>query len=466
MQSSPNVSRSLRRLSLGALALALAATSFAPDALAQEKPSAAAAQAEARKLSEGFVAVAEKVGPAVVQIDVTARDENADQILKFFGKNQDSPVARGTGSGVVFTPDGAILTNNHVIDHALTINVRLRDGRLLPAKLVGRDPATDLAVIKVDANGITAAKFADSDAARVGEWVVAIGSPFGLEKTVTTGVLSAKGRGGLGMNQIEDYLQTDASINPGNSGGPLCDLNGAVLGINTMIVGRGAGIGFAVPSNLARRVAEQILKKGKVERAWIGVGIQDLTPELASALKVDPRAGVLVNNVNEGGPASKANVKPGDIIAGVGGKKVTDNRELVREVISHDVGHNVQLEIIRDGKRYGTSTVLTARPEPAVPPLPVQQQGVPQSGLGLSVRDLAPQQAAQVGLPAKAIPIVTSIAPGSAADRAGLKPGDVIVEADGILDPNSNQLAEAAKDGQVVVRVRRKELVFYAVMKK
>lgn len=454
------------------VALALGLSALAPPALAQDKPAtpapqAAAAQAEAKRLSEGFVSVAERVSPAVVQIDVTARDENADQVLRFFGKNQDSPIARGTGSGVVFTPDGAILTNNHVIDHALTINVRLRDGRLLSAKLLGRDPATDLAVIKVDATGLTSAKFADSDAARVGEWVVAIGSPFGLGYTVTTGVLSAKGRGGLGMNQIEDYLQTDASINPGNSGGPLCDLNGNVLGINTMIVGRGAGIGFAVPSNLARRVAEQILKKGRVERAWIGVGIQDLTPELASALKLgDARAGVLINSITDGGPAQKANVKPGDVIAGVAGKKVTDGRELIREVIAHEVGQTVALEIIRDGKRYGANAVLTARPEVAVAPLPVQQQGVPQAGLGLSVRDLTPQQAAQRGLSSKPLPVVTSIAPGSSADRAGLKVGDVIVEADGVQEPSATQLAEAAKDGQLLVRVRRSESTFYAALKK
>ncbi|MBX3259869.1 MAG: trypsin-like peptidase domain-containing protein [Labilithrix sp.] len=451
------------------LSLGLAAAVVAPPALAQERPTpqAAAAQAEAKKLSDGFVAVADRVSPAVVQIDVTSRDENADQVLRFFGKNQDSPIARGTGSGVVFTSDGAILTNNHVIDHALTINVRLRDGRLLSAKLLGRDPATDLAVIKVDATGLTAAKFADSDAARVGEWVVAIGSPFGLGYTVTTGVLSAKGRGGLGMNAIEDYLQTDASINPGNSGGPLCDLNGNVLGINTMIVGRGAGIGFAVPANLARRVAEQILKKGKVERAWIGVGIQDLTPELASALKLpDARAGVLVNSITDGGPAQKANIKPGDVIAGVGGKKVTDGRELVREVIAHEVGQTVALEIIRDGKRYGSSAVLTARPEAAVPPLPVQQQGVPQAGLGLSVRDLNAQQAAQLGLPAKPFPVVTSISPGSAADRAGLKTGDVVIEADGVSEPSATQLAEAAKDGQLLLRVRRRGDTFYVAMKK
>ncbi len=429
-------------------------------------PQAAAAQIEAKKLSDGFVAVAEKVSPSVVQIDVTTRDDNADALTRLFGKSQDSPVARGTGSGVIFTPDGNILTNNHVIDQALSINVRLRDGRLLAAKLVGRDPATDLAVIKVEGTGLTAAKLADSDAARVGEWVVAIGSPFALGYTVTTGVLSAKGRSGLGMNQIEDYLQTDASINPGNSGGPLCDLSGNVLGINTMIVGRGSGIGFAVPANLAKRVADQLLKNGKVQRAWIGVGIQDLTPELATAMKVDTRAGVIVNSITDGGPAQKANVKPGDIIAGVAGKKVADTRELVREVIAHDVGQTVSLEILRDGKRYGTSTLLTARPEAAVPPLPVQQQGVPQSGLGLNVRDLPPQQAVTLGLAAKPLPVVTTISPGSAADRAGLRPGDVIVEADGIADPTSAQLVEQAKDGQLLVRIRRREASFYAVLKK
>ena len=449
-----------------------AAHAEAAPGLAQPPPSSAqlqASQAEARRLSDAFVNVAEKTSPSVVQIDVTSRDENADHVLRWLGRGgggNDSPVARGTGSGVVFTPDGAILTNNHVVDEALTINVHLRDGRFLPARLIGRDPSTDLAVIKVDAQGLVAAKFADSDASRVGEWVVAIGSPFGLGYTVTTGVVSAKGRGGLGMNAIEDYLQTDASINPGNSGGPLCDLEGRVLGINTMIVGRGSGIGFAVPSNLARRAAEQILKTGHVQRAWMGIGIQDLTPELAAALKLDPRAGALVNAVNDGGPAQKANVKPGDVISSVGGHLVHDGRELTREVISHDVGQSIPLEIIRDGKKYGSSAILTARPEAPIPPLPVQQQGVPQTGLGMSVRDLAPAQSAQLGLPAKVLPVLTSVAPGSAADRAGLKAGDVIVEADGIPDPTSAQVQESSKDGQLLLRVRRRDAAFYAALRK
>jgi serine protease Do len=422
---------------------------------------------EARRLSDAFVQVAERVSPSVVQIDVTQRDQQGDAMMRMIGGGGDSPVARGTGSGVVFTPDGAILTNNHVVDGALTINVHLRDGRFLPATLVGRDPAADLAVVKVNAQGLVAARFADSDAARVGEMVVAIGSPFGLGYTVTTGVLSAKGRGGLGVNAIEDYLQTDASINPGNSGGPLCNLDGQVLGINTMIVGRGSGIGFAVPSSLARRVAEQILKTGKVERAWIGVGAQDLTPDLASALKVDPRAGALVNSVGPNTPAERAHLKAGDLISSVGGKTVHDSHELVREVLTHDVGQTIALEVTRDGHRYGTQITLTARPEQAIPQVPAQQQNTaPQGGLGLTIRDITPQQAASIGLAAKPVAIVASVMPGSSADRAGVKAGDVIVEADGVAAPSVAEVQQVAQDGVVVMRLKRDDATFYTAVRR
>ncbi|HZU84126.1 MAG TPA: trypsin-like peptidase domain-containing protein, partial [Polyangiaceae bacterium] len=382
------------------------------------------------------------------------------------GGGGDEPIARGMGSGVVFTPDGAILTNNHVVENALTINVRLRDGRYMPARLIGRDPATDLAVVKIDASGLTAARFADSDASRVGEWVVAIGSPFGLGYTVTAGVLSAKGRGGLGMNAIEDYLQTDASINPGNSGGPLCNLQGEVLGINTMIVGRGQGIGFAVPSSMAQRVASQILKTGHVTRAWLGVGVQDVTPELAGPLKVQPGAGALVNNVAPDGPAFKANVRPGDVIAGVAGHPVHDGHELVRETIAQQVGSQVQLEVVRAGQHFAATVTLAERPEQPVAQTPMQQQQQPHQGMGLVVRDLAGSQAAQMGLAAKPAPIVTQVAPGSTADREGLRVGDVIVECNGIADPTSAQVADAAKTGTLMLRLKRGDSFFYAALKK
>jgi len=461
---------------LVALSLALGAGVVCVPALAQPQPhgqpapptaaQVQASTAEARRLSEAFVSVAERVSPSVVQIDVTAHDEKADALAHFFGKaSGDEPIARGMGSGVVFTPDGAILTNNHVVEDALTITVRLHDGRYLPARLVGRDPATDLAVIKVDATGLPAAKFADSDAARVGEWTVAIGSPFGLGYTVTAGVLSAKGRGGIGMNAIEDYLQTDASINPGNSGGPLCDLQGDVLGVNTMIVGKGQGIGFAVPSNMAQRVATQILKTGKVSRAWLGVGVQDITPEIAGAMRLTAGAGALVNNVAQDGPAFRANIRPGDVVAAVGGHAVHDGHDLVRETIAQPVGQPVPLEIIRGGQHYSSTVTLAERPEAPVEPTPSQQQQ-PSRGLGLIVRDLAPQQAAQMGLGSRIVPVVTQVAPGSVADREGLRTGDVIVEANGTQDPTSAQVADAGRTGQVLLRIKRGDAFFYAALKK
>jgi Do/DeqQ family serine protease len=439
----------------------------APPAAVPSPAQVQASTVEAKRLSDGFVAVAERASPSVVQIDITARNEKADVLAHFFGHAPgDDPVARGMGSGVVFTSDGAILTNNHVVEEALTLNVRLRDGRYLPAALVGRDPATDLAVIKIDATGLTPAKFADSDAARVGEWVVAIGSPFGLGYTVTAGVLSAKGRGGLGMNAIEDYLQTDASINPGNSGGPLCNLQGDVLGINTMIVGRGQGIGFAVPSNMAQRVAGQILKSGRVSRAWLGLGVQDLTPELAVAMHLPPEAGALVNNVAPDGPAYKANLRPGDVIAAVAGHAVHDGHGLVRETIAREVGQPVDLEIVRGGQHYGARVLLSERPEPAIEPVPVQQQVAPHQGMGLVVRDLPPQQAQQMNLPAKPFPVLTQVTPGSAADRAGMRVGDVIVEVNGQQEPTSAQVAEDARSGALLLRVKRGDSYFYAALKR
>jgi serine protease Do len=425
-----------------------------------------ASTVEARRLSDGFVAVADRASPSVVQIDITARDEKADLLARFFGRGTaDEPTARGTGSGVVLTSDGAILTNNHVVESALTIDVRLRDGRYLPARLVGRDPATDLAVIKVDATGLAPAKFADSDAARVGEWVVAIGSPFGLGYTVTAGVLSAKGRGGLGMNAIEDYLQTDASINPGNSGGPLCNLQGEVIGINALIVGAGQGIGFAVPSTMAQRVADQILKTGHVSRGWIGVSVQDVTPELAAAMHLTPGAGALVNNVAAQGPAYRANLRAGDLIASVAGRPVHDGHDLIRETIAHEVGQPVQLEIVRAGQHYGANVTLAERPEAPIEAPPAQQQAQHQ-GMGLVVKDLSPEQAVQMNLEPRPIPVLTQVTPGSVADRAGLRPGDVIVEANGARDPTSARVAELARSGSLVLRVKRGDAFFYTALKR
>ena len=422
--------------------------------------------AKAKELSEAVIAVADKVSPSVVQIDVTVRDDSADSLPWWLKKNSES-IIHGNGSGVILSSDGYVLTNNHVVEDALSITVRTKDGKYLPAKIKGRDPATDLAVIKVEAQGLTSSKLGDSDAAKVGEWVVAVGSPFGLSYSVTQGVLSAKGRGGLGMNAIEDYLQTDASINPGNSGGPLVNLNGEVLGINTMIVGRGSGIGFAVPSNMAKRVVEQLVKNGKVERAWLGVGVQDLTPDLAKAFHVEPYAGVLINETAPTGPASAAKIVPGDIVSKVAGKPVHESQDLIREVINHDVGTTISIEVIRNGKPYETKALLAARPEAPVKPTPMEEVKANASvGFGVTMKPIPPETIAKYNLTGKSQTYISYVEPNSPADKAGVQPGDAILEAGGTVNPTAEQVKNAGSKGTLLMRLQRKEAKFFVAISK
>ncbi|MFO0757280.1 MAG: trypsin-like peptidase domain-containing protein [Byssovorax sp.] len=409
---------------------------------------------EIRRLSDTFVDVAERVSPSVVQVEVTSGDEGRSP----FHWLRSESVQHGLGSGVIYTSDGAILTNNHVIEEARSINVRLRDGRAFAARVAGRDPSTDLAVLRVDAKDLPAATFADGDAARPGAWVLAIGSPFGLGHTVTSGVLSAKGRGGVGINAVEDYLQTDASINPGNSGGPLVDLDGRVLGINTMIVSRGQGIGLAVPAAMARRVADQILKIGRVDRAYIGLGLQDLTPQLAAEIPSAPPSGAIVNTVAAGGPAGKAQIQIGDIIVAVGATPVHDAQDLLREVFLRAPGDQVTVELRRAGKKLTASLTLESRRDPPPPPLPVEQQPAPAPGLGLSLHTMD-----EGGLKGA---LVKAVAPDSAAERAGLRAGDVIVECDGTREPAVADVQAAAQDGHVLLRVLRAGTMFFAAVRR
>ena len=256
--------------------------------------------------------VAESVSPSVVSIQVEVTRPQNEGLPFFFGSQGRGGIVRGGGSGIILRPDGYILTNNHVVNQASRIEVRLKNGKSFPAKLVGADSATDLAMLKIDARNLPQAEFGSSEKARVGQFVIAIGSPFGLDYTVTTGVLSAKGRGGIGANEIEDYLQTDASINPGNSGGPLVNLQGRVLGINTMIIGRGSGIGFAIPAEIAQRVARQLIDNGTVKRAWLGVSFQELTPELAAHFGGNFEGGALINAIVPGAHAATRTVRAAD----------------------------------------------------------------------------------------------------------------------------------------------------------
>lgn len=426
--------------------------------------------AKAKEFSDAITSVAEKVSPSVVQIDVAIRDEQNESLPWWLKKKGDAGVMRGNGSGVIISSDGYILTNNHVVEDAISITVRTKDGKILNAKIKGRDPSTDLAVLKVEATNLVSSKLGDSDAAKVGEWVVAVGSPFGFAFSVTSGVLSAKGRGGLGMNQIEDYLQTDASINPGNSGGPLVNLNGEVIGINTMIYGKygSVGLGFAVPSNMARRVSEQLIKNGKVVRSWLGVGVQDLTPDLAKAMKVDPYAGALINETQPGGPAFNAKLVPGDIVSKVAGKPVHDAQELIREVINHDPGSTISLEVIRKGAKYEAKALLAPRPEPPVKPTPLEEQAKASpatSGYGITMKAIPADAAAKYGF-GKAQTFISYVEPSSPADKAGLQAGDVVLEVNGTANPSSDQIKSAGASGTLLMRIGRKDARFFVAVAK
>ena len=404
--------------------------------------------------------VAESVSSSVVSIRVEVSRPMNNGLPSFFGGQGQGGIVRGGGSGVILRSDGYILTNNHVVKEATRIDVRLRDGKRYPATLVGADSATDLAMLKIDARGLPQAEFASSEKARVGQFVIAIGSPFGLDYTVTTGVLSAKGRGGIGANEIEDYLQTDASINPGNSGGPLVDLQGQVLGINTMIIGRGSGIGFAIPAEIAQRVARQLIVNGSVKRAWLGVSFQEITPELAAHFGGDFDGGALVNAVVPGGPADKAGLRSGDVITGVGNQPIREGHDLLRSVLRQGVGERVNLEVRRGGKTRQIAVVTGERP--SEDSAQASEQSVEDNGmLGLALEELTARLRARVGYEGEGRVFVRAVKPGSDADRAGLRPGDIILQADRQAVRTIDDVRMALRDGKGLLYIERDSQRFF-----
>ncbi|MBW2213054.1 MAG: Do family serine endopeptidase [Deltaproteobacteria bacterium] len=404
--------------------------------------------------------VAESVSLSVVSIQVEVTRPQNEGFPFFFGGQGRGGIVRGGGSGVILRPDGYILTNNHVIHEASRIAVRLKNGKSFPATLVGADSATDLAMLKIDARGLPQAEFASSEKARVGQFVIAIGSPFGLDYTVTTGVLSAKGRGGIGANEIEDYLQTDASINPGNSGGPLVNLHGRVLGINTMIIGRGTGIGFAIPSEIAQRVARQLIDTGTVKRAWLGVSFQEITPELAAHFGGNFDGGALINAVVPQGPADKAGLQAGDVITAIGGQEIREGHDLLRTVLRHGVGERLSLEVRRGDKTKKISLVTGERPNEDSAQSR-HQGGQDDSMLGLALEDLTPRLRERFRYEGDGRVFVRGVAPGSDADRAGLRPGDIILQADRQPVRSIGDVRAALKDGKALLYVERESRRFF-----
>ena len=443
----------------GALAIAGAFAAGAQSASSEDKP-AVAVKRDAQPVNRGtlesasFSSVVKRVAPSVVKITTSTKAKrvagNANQLppgfdnpmfRQFFGgrgPDIETPSQAGLGSGVIISADGYIATNNHVIQGADEVIVALDDGRELKAKVVGRDPQTDIAVVKVDAKDLPAITFADSSKIEVGDRVLAIGNPFGIGETVTTGIVSAKGRrAGLGLD-YEDFVQTDAAINPGNSGGALVDIDGRLIGINTAILSRSGGfqgVGLAVPANLVSQVADGLVKNGKVVRGYLGVGAQDITPTLADTLGLEDRRGALVADVQPNSPAAKAGLKNGDVITAVNGEKVDDANRLTFSISAIPPGTKVDLEVLRDGNTKSlkvttaerpTSTSRNSRGNPQPEELARNDEGVLN---GVAVDDIAPQMRAQLNLPARLKgAVITNVEPDSAAAKAGLRAGDVILE--------------------------------------
>lgn len=389
---------------------------------------------------------------------------------RFFGPFPRRPTPRRSlGSGFIFDPEGFILTNNHVVENADEITVKLEDGREAEGKLVGRDPKTDIAVLKVDVDGdLPAIPFGDSDAAKVGEWVMAIGNPFGLEFSVTAGIVSAKGRF-IGQGNYDDFIQTDAPINPGNSGGPLIDLDGRVIGINTSIFSRSGGnigIGFAIPINLAKELIPQLREKGHVTRGWMGVMIQRVTPDIAESLGLDKARGALVADVVKDGPAARAGIQVGDVIIRFDGHEVETSTDLPLMVAREPIGRRVEVVVLRDGKEKKLELEIAEMKDEEVR----VAQGE-SAALGLTVQNLTPEIAESLGLESdvKGV-LVSEVEPGSPAADAGLRRGDVILEVNrervSNVDEYTKQVAETPPGKTVLLLVRRGESTVFMALKR
>lgn len=372
------------------------------------------------------------------------------------------------GSGFVISKDGLILTNNHVVEKATEIKVKLesdKEGKEYDAKVIGRDPKTDLALIRVkpDANFPKPAHLGDSDAIRVGDWVMAVGNPFGLGQTVTTGIISAKGRI-IGAGPYDDFLQTDAAINPGNSGGPLFDMKGEVIGINTAIIAQGQNIGFTIPINLAKELLPQ-LKAGKIVRGWLGVMIQDVTPDLAKSFGLKETKGVLISDVTKGSPAEKAGLKRGDVVKGLDEHEVENAHTLSRLVAATQPNSKAKLGIIRAGKEKTIEVTIGTMPQKVEGQLPEKA-----TAWGLSVQDITPELAQQLGLnPDEQGVVISGVDPGSPAGEAGLRTGDVVKEVNRQEIHNLNEynqaIEKAKQDKSLLFVIKRGGGTLYVVIK-
>lgn len=444
-----------------------------------------------RGLSKAFTQIAKEVNPAVVNISTEKvirgsgtpfffyegpfRDFFGDDFFnQFFSPSPHREYRqRSLGSGVIVNRNGYILTNHHVIKDADKITVILGDKRKFTGEVVGKDEKTDLAVIKIEDNNLPAARLGDSDKIEVGEWVIAIGSPFELSQTVTAGIISAKGRSQVGVADYENFIQTDAAINPGNSGGPLLNLNGEIIGINTAIFSRSGGyqgIGFAIPINMAKKVMEDLIGHGKVVRGWLGVIIQELIPELADKLGLKGRKGVLILDVLKDGPAERAGLKPDDLIVEMEGKEVTEVNQLRNMVADLKVGKTAELKVVRNGEEKIVRVKIGEQPED-VTALSRKESGKKESEieLGLRVQELTPELASRFGYAGEQGVIISDIEPWGPAARAGLKEGDLIQKVNQVrirnLGDYEDALGAVSKGEEILFKIRRGEYPQYVILK-
>jgi serine protease Do len=459
-----------------------------------------------RQTSKAFAAVSREVSPSVVFIQVEGKASGTDVVpfsspfdnelpfgddffKRFFGDEfpglprpprseqpQGERRVMGQGSGFVFKTDKGllsntvyILTNNHVVENADKIKVQFQDGEEFDASITGRDPQSDVAVIEIKASGLPELQLADSATLDVGEWVVAIGNPFGLSHTLTVGVVSAKGRTSVGINDYEDFIQTDAAINPGNSGGPLVNLDGEVVGINTAIFSRSGGnmgIGFAIPSNLARNIANQLIEHGGVTRGFLGVIIQQLTTELAESFDVQAGKGILVAQVNEDSPAQKAGLQQGDIIVKIGDEPVSEVGGFRNRVAMTPPGSTIELTVLRAGKEKTLKVTIGKLSDDKL-----LAEGATQSAdeIGLSVQTLTPQLAEQFDVKPGEGVVVTELQPGSIAATAGITVGTIIFEVDRNKVNNAAEFQRAVKastdDKRVLLLVRNGDVQSFVILK-
>jgi serine protease Do len=413
------------------------------------------------QLSSTFENVAKQVEPGVVNISteqIVRSNGIPDPFGGMFGENSpfrfyDQPrdmKQTSLGSGFVVDPRGYILTNDHVVKNATKIKVKFQDGRELDGTVVGTDPQTDLAVVKVNASNLPILKLASSDQVKVGQWVLAFGSPFGLEQTMTAGIISAKGRELNGT--YDNYLQTDAAINPGNSGGPLVNLKGEVVGINNMILSESGGfqgVGLAIPATMANRVYTQLINTGKVTRGWLGVSIQELTPSLAKSFNMPDTNGVLVAQVEPNSPASKAGIRPEDIILAFNGAETKNPRELSAAVADSKIGAPAKVKLLRDGKQMTLDVPVGQKPAERAEnkkPEKDNESNVQHAKLGLAVQNVDPETSKQMNLSNPGGALVTDVQSGSPADEGGVEPGDVIRGINHKPVNNVSDLQAVAKD--------------------